>query len=321
MNSKDIRIIFMGTPEFAVESLKALVENGYNVVAVVTVPDKPSGRGQKLNTSAVKDYAVSKNLPVLQPEKLKNPEFIAELSSFKADLQIVVAFRMLPEAVWQMPPLGTFNLHGSLLPDYRGAAPLNWAVINGEAETGVTTFLLKHEIDTGNMIFQEKVSIGEDDNVGSIHDKLMLIGSQLVLKTVEALASGNYPCTDQTSLLKDGRLAKHAPKIFKDDCRINWEKDGREVFNFIRGLSPYPAAFTTICKDEKKLILKIFDSRFVPNEHNLETGSIKTDHKTFLDIAVKDGFIKIQSLQLEGKKRLSVQEFLRGFDPAGYRLE
>jgi len=248
MHPKEIRIVFMGTPDFAVESLKALVENGYQVVGVITAPDKPAGRGRQLCEPAVKKYAIENKLNVLQPEKLKNPEFIAELESLKADLQIVVAFRMLPEIVWNMPPMGTFNLHASLLPQYRGAAPLNWAIINGETETGVSTFLLSHEIDTGQIIFQEKVDIGENDSVGDLHDRMMAIGSALVLKTVDAIAEGKIEPIDQTKLIDNPERIKHAPKIFKNDCRIDWTRDTESVRNMIRGLSPYPTAWTDLSK-------------------------------------------------------------------------
>jgi len=319
MNPKEIRIVFMGTPDFAVESLKALVENGYRVVGVITSPDKPAGRGRQLSESAVKKYAIQQNLKILQPEKLKNTEFIAELESLKADLQIVVAFRMLPEIVWNMPLMGTFNLHGSLLPQYRGAAPLNWAVINGETETGVTTFLLSHEIDTGRIMFQEKIGIAENDTVGDLHDRLMVIGANLVLKTVDALANGNIEAIDQEHLIDHTDHIKHAPKIFKDDCRIDWTRDTESVRNLIRGLSPYPTAWTELEHPDKGEVLmaKIFvvsrDNSSLP----AAPGTIQTDGKKFLKIACPDGWLTVTDIQLSGKKRMKIDELLRGFQDLG----
>lgn len=302
----------MGTPDFAVASLQALVENGYNVVGVITAPDKPAGRGRQLHESAVKKYAVEKGLHIMQPEKLKNPDFITELESLKADLQVVVAFRMLPEIVWRMPRLGTFNLHGSLLPHYRGAAPLNWAVINGDKETGVTTFLLSHEIDTGAILFKEKIAIGEDDTVGDVHDALMGIGARLVLKTVDALAEGNYSPIEQDELAA-GESLKPAPKIFKEDCRIDWTKPGEEIRNLIRGLSPYPAAWTEL-EDEngKTHALKIYFAG-LEKTGNPVPGTIESDGKTYLKIAAADGWLNISDLQMSGKKRMKTEDFLRGF--------
>ena len=302
-----MKIVFMGTPDFAVESLKALVESGScEVVAVITAPDKPSGRGLVMNETPVKKYAISKGIPVLQPEKLKNHQFLEELRSYQADLQIVVAFRMLPEVVWNMPPLGTFNLHGSLLPQYRGAAPINWAVINGETETGVTTFFLQQEIDTGNVIFAEKTPILIDDNAGTIHDKLMTIGAGLVVKTVESIKSGNYPQIPQDMSLE----LKSAPKIFKETCQINWNLSAENIHNFVRGLSPYPASWTILndktCKIYKTEIGEIAND-------SAEIGSFKTDGKTYLDFRSANNWIKIKELQLEGKKRMGIEEFLRGF--------
>lgn len=313
MDPKSVRIIFMGTPDFAVASLSALVENGYKIVGVITAPDKPAGRGRQLNESAVKQYAVSKGLKVLQPEKLKNPEFIAELESLKADLQVVVAFRMLPELVWNMPPMGTFNLHGSLLPKYRGAAPLNWAIINGETETGVTTFLLSHEIDTGKVMFQERIPIGENDTVGDIHDQLMEIGARLVLKTVDALAEGKAIAVDQTKMIADGAEVKHAPKIFKDDCRIDWTRDVESVRNLIRGLSPYPAAWTELEKQGETLSVKIFSASRENGSMPAAPGTLITDGNKFIRIACADGWLSIGELQLSGKKRMKTDELLRGF--------
>lgn len=318
MQGKDIRIVFMGTPDFAVESLKALVENGYNVVGVITTPDKPAGRGQKVHTSAVKQYAMSQNLPVLQPEKLKDPTFIEELTTWKADLQVVVAFRMLPEIVWSMPPMGTFNLHASLLPQYRGAAPLNWAVINGEQESGVSTFLLKHEIDTGNILFQEKVSIGPDETVGELHDKLMGVGAKLVLTTVDALAEGTAKGISQDVLIARGVNVKPAPKIYKDDCRIDWKQPGAQIHNLIRGLSPYPASWTTFQEKEgnKEISVKIYRAHFGKENHDTTPGTVISPNKKELKIACPDGFVSIYELQMAGKKRMNVDDFLRGFQNA-----
>lgn len=306
MTEKNLRIIYMGTPEFAVPSLEILVENGWNVVGVITAPDKPKGRGQNLLPSPVKEAALKHGLNVLQPTNLKSPEFLEELRSLKADLQIVVAFRMLPEAVWNMPPLGTFNLHASLLPDYRGAAPINWAVINGEIETGVTTFFLKHEIDTGSIIFQEKIHILEEDDLGSVYEKLMNLGSELVLRTVEAIAKNevNPSVQDETKALH------HAPKIFKETCEIDWNKSAESIHNLVRGLSPYPAAWTTL--DGKNC--KIFKTKLSPGNLNGKSiGEFETDGKTYIKFQTGDGVLKILELQLEGKKRLKTDELLRGY--------
>ena len=323
MDPKQLRIIFMGTPGFAVESLKALVENHYQVVAVITAPDKPAGRGQNLSEPAVKVYAREKQIPVLQPEKLKNPEFLETLKGFRADLQIVVAFRMLPEVVWDMPPLGTFNLHGSILPNYRGAAPLNWAVINGEKETGVTTFQLSHEIDTGKVLFMERTLIGEDETVGDIHDRLMVTGARLVLKTVDALAGGAVDPVPQEKLMDGTAELKPAPKMFRDDLRIPWDKPAKEVWNFIRGLSPYPAAWTTFVNliSGKSTEVRIFLARPVQGEY-APSGTIKSDGKTILEAACGEGWLSVTDLQISGRKRMKVEEFLRGFQkPQDYRLE
>jgi methionyl-tRNA formyltransferase len=304
-----MRIIFMGTPEFAVASLDILVQNNYEIVGVVTVPDKPAGRGQQLQQSAVKKYALEKGLTVLQPDKLKSEEFIAELKKLNADLQIVVAFRMLPEVVWNMPSLGTYNLHGSLLPKYRGAAPINWAVINGEAESGVTSFKLKHEIDTGNMLFQEKVPISKTTTAGELHDKLMLVGAEVILKTVKAIESGNYELKPQ-----DDTQSIHAPKLFKETCKINWNNTAENIYNLIRGLSPYPAAFTEFAdKNNQTLGIKIFVSEMEEVNHPLNIGTVMSDGKTFLKVACTNGYIYIKELQMAGKKRMLVEEFLRGF--------
>ncbi len=305
-----MRIIFMGTPDFAVASLKALIDAGEEVVAVVTGPDKPAGRGQKLHESAVKKFAVSQNIPVLQPVKLRDPEFLAELKSFNADLQVVVAFRMLPELVWNMPEKGTINVHASLLPNYRGAAPINHAIINGEKKSGVTTFLLQHEIDTGNILFSTEVEILDNDNAGDLHDKLMLAGAELLIRTVNAIKKNDIHPIPQDGI--DTENLKHAPKIFKEDCLINWENDSVKIYNLIRGLSPYPTAFTHI--DGK--VLKIYESEIIIEKHDLKPGSYISDGKNELKFATKDGFLKLLEIQIEGKKRMSVSDFLRG-----YRLE
>lgn len=301
MTKKDLRIVYLGTPEFAVASLKALVEGGYNVVAVVTMPDKPAGRGHQLQFSDVKKYALEVGLPVLQPEKLKDEAFVEELRSYQADLQIVVAFRMLPEIVWAMPRLGTFNIHGSLLPQYRGAAPINWAVMNGEKETGLTTFMLKHEIDTGNMILQERIPIGEDENVGSVHDRLMELSKSMVLRTVDLIIDCEnkgiaVPTTPQPEMVE----LRPAPKIFKEDCEIKFgEKTAQEVHNFVRGLSPYPAAWAN---------LTIKGERF----ENVKIYSVEISDKGALVVPCKEGAVSILELQVPGKKRMDIKSFLNG---------
>ncbi len=317
MTGKDLRIVFMGTPDFAVASLAALIEKGYKVVGVITAPDKPAGRGQKLQQSAVKTYALAHQLPVLQPEKLKEESFLSELKSLKADIQVVVAFRMLPEVVWKMPALGTFNLHGSLLPRYRGAAPLNWAIMNGDQESGVTTFLLKQEIDTGNILFWEKVPISPDQTVGELHDQLMVIGAGLVLKTVDALAEGKaIPIAQEKLAPEPDRL--HAPKIFKEDCRIDWNLDVRKNHNKIRGLSPYPTAWTELSAPLKENIsLKIFRTTLEECMHSHQPGTILSDQKKWAKIACPGGFLSVTDLQLAGKKRMGIEEFLRGFPHIG----
>ncbi len=309
----------MGTPDFAVLPLKKLVEAGFEVVGVVTNPDKPAGRGQQLQESAVKKYAVAAGLPVLQPEKFRDELFLEELRAWKADLQLVVAFKMLPEVVWSMPPLGTVNLHASLLPDYRGAAPINWAVISGEKASGVTTFLLRHEIDTGNLIFQQRVEIPEDMTAGELHDRLMEAGADLLVKTVEAMEAGAYPLTEQTPLLH-GREPVHAPKIFKEDMRIKWERSVEEVYNHIRGLSPFPAAWTELKHRTtgETISLKIFRTNKERMMHGQIPGDLQTDGKERLAGYTPDGVIHIQELQLAGKKRMTTGEFLRGFPANEY---
>lgn len=299
-----MKIVFMGTPDFAVASLDALVQANFDVVAVVTAPDKPAGRGQKLNESAVKKYAVEKGIPVLQPEKLKNPAFIEELRSYQADLQVVVAFRMLPEIVWNMPAKGTINLHGSLLPQYRGAAPINHAIINGEKESGVTTFFLKQEIDTGDIILSDSVPIADDETAGELHDKLMVVGANLLVKTLLAIEANNI--TEQPQPQNDD--LKHAPKIFKEDCKIDWNSPTQTIHNLIRGLSPYPTAFTFL--NDKTL--KVFKAEMEDKEPGIVAGGFLTDGKTYLKFAAKDGFIKLLDIQYEGKKRMLIEDFLRG---------
>jgi len=310
----------MGTPDFAVTSLDALVQHGYNIVGVITAPDKPSGRGMKLTGSAVKNYAVEKGLHILQPEKLKNPDFLNELRALEADLQVVVAFRMLPEIVWNMPALGTFNLHGSLLPMYRGAAPINWAIINGEKETGVTTFKLQHDIDTGNILLQERIPIGDEETASELHDRMKSIGASLIVKTLQGLTEGILEEVPQMRNAgdalnpsdRDGQTdLKHAPKIFTETCKINWTKNTNEVFNLIRGLSAYPAAFTYL--DGK--LFKIFRAHQEKNSLNVTPGTHQTDRKTFLRFACNDGFIAVKEIQLEGKKKMGIEEFLRGYNP------
>ncbi|MDR2860121.1 MAG: methionyl-tRNA formyltransferase [Mediterranea sp.] len=310
---EELRIVYMGTPEFAVEPLRRLTEGGYNVVGVITMPDKPAGRGHKVQYSPVKQYALAYDLPLLQPEKLKEEAFIETLRRWKANLQIVVAFRMLPEVVWNMPRLGTFNLHASLLPQYRGAAPINWAVINGETETGITTFFLQHEIDTGRIIQQARIPIADTDDVGTVHDKLMLLGGRLVIETVDAIIAGTVQSIPQEKLPVTGEL-RPAPKIFKETCRIDWEQPVKRIYDFIRGLSPYPAAWAELpISDNEHITVKIFESEKRLQPHQLPPGTIKTDGKNYINVAASDGFIGIRSLQLPGKKRLETTELLRGF--------
>ena len=303
----------MGTPEFAVASLSALYDAGCNIVGVMTAPDKPAGRGMKLQESAVKKYALEKGLNILQPEKLKNPDFLNELKNLKADLQIVVAFRMLPEVVWNMPPMGTLNLHGSLLPQYRGAAPINWVLINGEKETGVTTFKLQHEIDTGPVLLQEKMPIGENETAGELHDRMKEIGARVLVETVKGLADGTLKETPQNQLNlnppEGGFEFKHAPKIFTETCQIDWNKPVAEIFNLVRGLAPFPAAFTTL--QNKKL--KIYSSVKELAKPSIAPGTFETDHRSFLKFACTDGYLHLRDIQLEGKKRMMIEDFLRGF--------
>ncbi|MDP1728167.1 MAG: methionyl-tRNA formyltransferase [Bacteroidota bacterium] len=301
-----MRIVFLGTPDFAVASLAAIKEAGYNIAGVVTAPDKPAGRGMQLQQSPVKKYAVQNNLKVLQPLKLKDPVFIDELRSLNADLQVVIAFRMLPEVVWTMPPKGTINLHASLLPDYRGAAPINWVIINGETKTGVCTFFLKHEIDTGDIVLKEELLIDEEMNAGELHDQLMVLGSKVIVNTLKLIEAGEIKGIPQGPASN-----KIAPKIFKRDCFIQWDQSGKKIYNLIRGLSPYPAAYTTL--DGKHV--KIFKAKFEPMTHVDKLGTLYSDHKTFLKIACKDGYIHLLDVQMESKKRMKIEEFLRGYQP------
>ncbi len=302
------RIIFMGTPDFAVASLKALVEKNYNIVGVVTAPDKPSGRGRKINTSAVKKYAESVNLNILQPEKFRNEEFLEELKSLNADIQIVVAFRMLPKVVWDMPKLGTFNLHASLLPQYRGAAPINWAVINGESKTGITTFLLNDKIDEGNILLQKEVMIDIKDDVGIVHDKLMEEGTNLIIDTVEGLYSNSLIPSKQNESLE----LKPAPKIFKEDCKVDWSNDIESIYNHIRGLSPFPGAWSKLTNGDIETEVKILKSNFEKDEHNYDNGIILIDKKT-MKVAVTSGYIDVLELQIAGKKRMKTSDLLNGY--------
>lgn len=305
--NKSLRIVFMGTPDFAVASLKALVEKDYNVVGVITAPDKPAGRGRKIRTSSVKQYATEQGLRLLQPTNLRDQSFLQELESIHADLQIVVAFRMLPEAVWKMPRLGTFNLHASLLPEYRGAAPINWAIINGETRTGVTTFFINEEIDTGAIILQKEVEILKKETAGDLHDKLMTLGSQLVLDTVQVIAEGSTTPSEQTSV-----RFKPAPKLNKENCRIDWTLPLESVYNQIRGLSPYPAAWTLLMTEKGKTECKILEAEMLQEEHDLKPGSIKASKKE-IRVAVENGFLTIGMLQLSGKRKMDAVSFLNGF--------
>jgi methionyl-tRNA formyltransferase len=309
MEKKDLRIVYMGTPDFAVAPLKALVEGGFQVVAVVTMPDKPAGRGMKLQASPVKHYALENQLPVLQPEKLRDEAFLKALQAFRADLQIVVAFRMLPEVVWAMPPMGTFNLHASLLPQYRGAAPIHWAVMNGETRTGVTTFFLQQAIDTGDLLLQESIEIGPDEDTGSVHDRLMDLGAQVVCSTVKALLDGSVTPIPQPDV-----PVRLAPKLFKDNTRVDWSRTASELHDFIRGLSPFPSAWSELHgKDGSVTGVKVFEVRPEPAVHDLKPGCLVPEGKNVLKVAVGDGFLRLERFQLAGRKALKVDEFLRGF--------
>ncbi len=316
-----MRIIFMGTPEFAVASLEALLEAGFEPAAVVTAPDKPAGRGRKIQESAVKQCALQHRLPVLQPEKLKDPDFLKDMSSYRADLFVVVAFRMLPEEVWKMPPAGTINLHASLLPEYRGAAPINHAIINGETRTGTTVFFISKEIDTGNIISRNEVEISPTDDAGTLHDKLMRDGALHLTKAVRSIADGNFVAVPQDSVTSSDTL-KSAPKIFRETCKINWDQDTIRIHNLVRGLSPYPAAWTTIVAPKgERLMLKIFATDVVPETHDSTPGTIESDNRTFLRISTSDGRLAVKNLQIEGKKRMDIEDFLRGIPDIGmYRI-
>jgi methionyl-tRNA formyltransferase len=302
------RIVFMGTPAFAVASLNALLEAKMNVVGVVTAPDKPGGRGMQLQQSAVKQFAIAHNLPLLQPEKLKAPEFFEALSAWKPDLQVVVAFRMLPEKIWSFPPMGTLNVHGSLLPHYRGAAPINWAIMNGEAETGVTTFQLQHAIDTGDILLQDRITITENMTAGELHDIMMIVGANLLVKTLDGLVKGNIQSVPQNNVIEEAHL-KHAPKIFTKDCEINFEKDVQTIHNYVRGLAPFPGAITKV--DGK--IVKLYSTNISKEITSEPVGSFVTDGKTFAKFACKDGYLILNDIQWEGKKRMAVVDFLRGY--------
>lgn len=305
---KDLRIVFMGTPDFAVQTLKTILEHNYNVVGVITAPDRPAGRGRKLNESAVKTFAKEKGLHILQPTNLKNEDFLDELKALNANLQIIVAFRMLPKVVWDMPKHGTFNLHASLLPNYRGAAPINWAIINGETKTGVSTFFIDEKIDTGEMILQKEIEIDPTENAGSLHDKLMHIGSDLVIDTIKLIETGNVNTTPQS----EDAISKTAYKLNRDNCKINWEADLDQIFNQIRGLSPYPAAWSILKNEDEELDVKIYKAEKESENHNLITGTI-IFNKSSIKVAVKGGFISILEIKLPGKRNMDVKSLLNGF--------
>lgn len=308
----------MGTPDFAVPVLDAIIQEGYNVVGVVTAPDRPAGRGKKLRSSPVKEYAVQHNLHLLQPEKLRDELFLKELKQLDPHLQIVVAFRMLPKVVWEIPTLGTFNLHASLLPQYRGAAPINHAIINGESETGLTTFFIDDKIDTGSIILQEKITIDKKDDFKSLHDKMMVKGAGLVLKTIHLILKGDVVLTDQKSRVGAYEVLKPAPRIFKDDCRIDWNKPVEEIYNFIRGLSPWPVAFTNLKDDSgKEYYVKIYKASPVKQNHLFDPGKVETDNKLYIKVYGLDGYLNIEELQMSGKKRMKTADLLRGFSFSG----
>lgn len=323
MQKEDLRIVYMGTPDFAVPTLDALVTGGYNVVGVITMPDKPAGRGHKLQFSPVKEYALAHNLPLLQPEKLKDPEFLEALRAWKADLQIVVAFRMLPEVVWDMPRMGTFNLHAALLPQYRGAAPINWAVINGDRVTGATTFFLDHEIDTGRIILKEELPIAPDENVGSVHDRMMMMGKGLVTRTVDLLLEADGDVSrietiDQTTLYADEQELRPAPKIFKETCRLDWNDTARHLYNKVRGLSPYPAAWTELTSSSgETLVIKVYAAEVIceGEDHAAQIGQVESDGKSYLHLHCADGILALTEVQLSGKKRMDIRSLLNGWSP------
>ncbi len=314
MDKADLRIVFMGTPEIAVASLQAILDGGYNVCGVITVPDKPAGRGRKIQYSAVKEFAIDKGLTLLQPENLKDPEFLQRLSSLNPSVQVVVAFRMLPRQVWTLPPHGTFNMHASLLPQYRGAAPINHAIINGETETGVTTFFLDQEIDTGKIIAQKKILIYPDDTAGTLHDRIMIAGAQLVIETLDGIVAGNLKTIDQTNLITPGTFLYPAPKIFRDNCRIEFNKPVDHIINFIRGLTPFPGAFAQFGHDgDEPFIIKIHEAIAVKHLHSFEPGILFTDNKKIIRIATPDGYVDVKKLQVPGKKVMKTDELLRGY--------
>ena len=310
----------MGTPTFAVATLGSLLMNGYNVVSVVTVPDKPSGRGRKMTKSAVKEFAEFSYLPIMQPDNLKDPQFINELQHLNPDIFLVVAFRMLPEVIWKIPKIGTINLHASLLPHYRGAAPINRVLINGETTTGVTTFFINDKIDTGNILLREKIQIFPMENAGDLHNRLMNLGARLVIKTLQVVSENKIKSVPQSELIKEDEVPKTAPKIFPDDCIINWNKDHHEVHNLIRGLSPNPCARSTFLRDSIPVSFKIFESRPEPGDYSFKPGEIISDGKSFIKIACNNGFLNIVNIQLEGKKRMNTAEFLRGFKISDYKI-
>jgi len=315
MQTDRLRIVFMGTPELASHMLRIIHGNGYQVVGVVTAPDRPAGRGRKIKHSPVKQYALEQGLPVMQPDNLKSPEFIEELSRLKPDLQVVVAFRMLPKAVWSLPSIATFNLHASLLPDYRGAAPINHAIINGERETGVTTFLIDDKIDTGHILYWDKITIDEFETAGSLHEKVKQTGGPLVLKTIDALAQNKAKPVKQYNLVSDPDKLNKAPKIYKEDCRINWNQPCRQIVNHIHGLSPVPGAFTDYpVSGEHSMQIKIFEARSLETDHGHPPGTLLTDNKTYVHFAAADGLVKVHALQIPGKKRMKTEELLRGFN-------
>ncbi len=317
MRKEDLRIVFMGTPEIAVASLEAILENGFNLVGVITAPDKPAGRGRKIRFPEVKQFALDKNLYLMQPENLKEPAFIENLAALKPDVQVVVAFRMLPKAVWALPPHGTFNLHASLLPDYRGAAPINWAVINGETRTGVTTFFLDEEIDTGKIIASKETKIYPDDTAGSLHNRLKTIGADLVVETLHKILKGNVETKSQDLLISGDKPLKKAPKIFREDCRIDWNKPSYQIVNLIRGLNPVPGAFaelSTNIENEEFFMMKIFEAEAIIDKHDFKPGKLFTDNKNYIKITTPDGFISVKNMQAAGKKRMNTEDFLRGYD-------
>ena len=314
MENKLLKIVFMGTPDFAVPVLDAIVKAGYDVAGVVTVPDKPAGRGKKLRSSPVKTYALEHGLKLLQPEKLRDESFLQALKEINPDLQIVVAFRMLPKVVWEIPSKGTFNLHASLLPQYRGAAPINYVLINGESETGLTTFFIDDKIDTGSIILQQKLSIDEQDDFETLHDKMMVAGADLVVKTIEYIEEGNVKLIDQNDLIEEGEILKPAPKILKEDCKINWDQSVKQVYNFVRGLSPWPVAFTNFIDESgKEFYIKVYKVSYEPGSHQKDSGEIETDNKTYIKVYCTDGFVNILELQMSGKKRMRTEDLLRGF--------